>query len=100
MRIESKTRAALLVLVWLSLPAACLNTIRFERVERFPAGIQIDSFASAWINRIHPSQVSEQFDARYAEVWQAAKVVAGRLEKRVERPGIIIDEKAGKIQIT
>ena len=100
MRIESKERAALFVLVWLSLPTACSNTIRFERVEHFPAGIQIDTFASAWMNSIQPSQVSEQFDARYADVWQAAKIVAGRLERKVERAETIVDEDAGRIQIT
>ena len=100
MRIESKERAALFVLVGLSLPTACSSTVRFERVEHFPSGIQIDTFASAWMNSIHPSQVSEQFDARYAEVWQAAKIVAGRLERRVERAETIVDEEAGRIQIT
>jgi hypothetical protein len=52
------------------------------------------------MNRIHPSTVSEQFDARYAEVWQAAKMVARRLERRVEKAETVIDEEAGKIQIT
>jgi len=100
MRIESKARAPLFVLAWLSLLAACSSTIRFERVEHFPSGIQIDTFASAWINRVHPSQVSEHFDARYADVWRAAKVIAGRLEKRVEKAATTIDEETGKIQIT
>ena len=100
MFIESKERAALFVLVGLSLPAACSNTIRFERVEHFPAGVQVDTFASAWINRVHPSQVSEHFDARYADVWQAAKIVAGRLGRKVEKAETIIDEENGRIQIT
>lgn len=100
MRIKSKESVALLVLVWLSLPTACSNTIRFERVEHFPSGIQIDTFASAWINRVHPSQVSEHFDARYADVWRAAKIVAGRLERKAEKAETTIDEEGGRIQIT
>lgn len=100
MRIESKKRAALFVLVGLSLPAACSNAIRFERVEHFPLGIQIDTFASAWENRLRPSQISEHFDARYADVWQAAKIVAWRLEKKTEKAETTFDEETGRIQIT
>jgi hypothetical protein len=100
MRIERKVRVALFVLVVLSLPAACSSTVRFERVEHFPAGIQIDTLASAWLNRFQTSEVHVQFDAHYADVWQTAKVVARRLEKRVEKAEVTIDEEAGTIKLT
>lgn len=100
MCIERKERAALAVLVGLILPLACSNTIRFERVETFPSGIQIDTFASAWVNDVHPSSVNVLFDARYADAWQAAKLVAGRLERKVEKADTVVDEEAGRIRIT
>ena len=99
MRFEITNRTAFIMIVGLTLTAGCSPTLRFERVEHFPPGIQIDTYASAWTNRLRPSEVSEQFDARYEDVWQAAKEAARRLGQRVEKAELIIDGAAGKIQI-
>ena len=100
MRIGNSQRVGLFLLVALSLPIACSNTLRFERVEHFPAGMQIDTLSSAWVNGFHPSEISQQFDAPYSEVWEAAKLVAKRLELRVEKAELTVDEAAGKITVT
>lgn len=101
MRIGSGTnRVGFVVPLILSLPIACTPTLRFERVEHFPAGIQIDTLASAWANRFQTSEISVELDVRYGEVWRATQIVARRLEKRVEKPELLIDEAAGTIKLT
>jgi hypothetical protein len=91
----------LLPLLWLILlSAACANATRLERVDEFPAGIQIATFTSAWMNRLHPSEVSRTFAVRHARAWQTAKAVARRLEARRAKVESRYDEEAGSIRIT
>jgi len=100
MRLGNAGGLLFLMLIGLSLPIACSPAGRFERVDHFPSGPQIDTFASAWLNRLHPSQVRKQFDARYEDVWETANMVARRLGVQVEKAAIFIDQDNGEIIIT
>jgi hypothetical protein len=88
-------------LLWLILlSAACASATPFARVDEFPSGLQIATFTSAWMNRLHPSQVSRTFAVPYPQVWHTAKTVAQRLAARLAKVESLIDEGAGSIRIT
>jgi len=90
------------MLVWccvLGLMGACSSQPEFERVEEYPEGMQIDSTASAWSNKLHTTKVSDRYPAAYNEVWAATKRVAHHFEKLHGKPVMRIEEKDGTIEL-
>ena len=83
----------------LSLSGACSSQPEFERVEEYPEGIQVDSAASAWSNKLHSSNVSDRYPAGYEKVWAATKRVAQHFENLHGKPVMRIDEKQGRIEL-
>lgn len=100
LRNKSWTNWGILVCVWvLGLSGACSSQQEFQRVEEYPEGMQIDSAASAWSNKLHTTNVSDRYGAGYDEVWAATKRVAHHFEKLHGKPVMRIKEKDGTIEL-
>jgi len=84
----------------LGLLAACSGEQRFQRVEQFPRGPQINYAASSFLTQVHTTHVSDRYTAPYAGVWAAAKRVVERLEKAWAKPTASVDEDMGVIVLT
>ena len=84
----------------LGLLGSCSSDREFERVEKYPEGMQIDSTASAFSSdKLHTTRVSDRYPAGYNEVWAATKRVARHFEKLYGEQVVKIDEKDGRIEM-
>ena len=88
-----------LLAIFLVLEGGCTSQPDFQRVEEYPEGMQIDTTASAWSNKLHTTRVSDRYSAGFDEVWAATKRVAQHFEKLHGEPIVKISEKDGRIEM-
>lgn len=84
----------------LGLLAACSGEQRFQRVEEFPRGPQINYAASSFLTQVHTTHVGDRYTAPYEVVWAAAKRVVERVEQTGIKPKVSLDEEKGLIILT
>jgi hypothetical protein len=79
---------------------ACAGKKRFERVEEFPTGPQINYAASSFFAGVRTSLLSDRYTAPYEVVWAEAKRVMEQLERIGVNPKLSLDEDYGLILLT
>lgn len=84
----------------LGLLAACSGEQRFQRVEEFPRGPQINYAASSFLTQVHTTHVSDRYTAQYEVVWAATRRVVERVEQTWVKPKVSLDEAMGVIVLT